>query len=47
MSGVAWFAAVFGALLVMLGIGAAVGLHLAEQASDLLGEDQDVGTKDG
>ncbi len=47
MSGFQWFAAVLFGLLISLGIGAAIGLRLAEQVGDVLGEDQDCGTRDG
>lgn len=47
MSAAAWVAIVVGALLVTAGIGVALGIHLADMATDVLGEDQDVGTRDG
>lgn len=47
MSAEAWVAIVVGALLVIAGIGVALGIHLADMASDVLGEDHDVGTRDG
>jgi len=47
VSGVEWVIAVIGALCLIAGIGAAIGLRLAEQVGDVLGEDRDCGTKDG
>ena len=47
VSAAAWVAIVVGALLVIAGIGVALGMHLADMATDVLGEDQDVGTRDG
>ena len=47
MSGVEWVFAVIGALCLIAGIGAAIGLKLAEQVGDVLGDDQDCGTRGG
>jgi len=47
VSGVEWVIAVIGALCLIAGIGAAIGLRLAERVGDVLGEDQDVSTRGG
>ena len=47
MSGVQWVLTVLGVLCLIAGVGVAIGLWLAEGVGEVLGEDQDVGTRGG